>query len=402
MKQLLVIASAVGAGVLLWLLIVRRSAPPEVPFTRVTTETIVSTLSTNGKVEPREWIAARAERSGQVEDVFVRQGDYVVEDAPLVELDSREAQAALANAQARITAAKAELQVLAGGGNAGELASVDSQISDTRLQLETAKHNYESLQRLVAKQAATPMEVRNAKDLVDRLMAQLRGLDDRRTALATPNDKTIAQAKLRAAEADANLARRNTVLSIVRAPIAGTVYAFDLKKGAYLNVGDLVANIGQLDQVRVTIYVDEPELGRVQKGLPVTITWTARPGRQWKGTVDRMPTEIVALGTRQVGKVSCLIDNPDHDLLPGTNVDVEIRSKVVPNALTLPKEAIRREGFQYGVYLLQKDKIYWREVTLGASSTARSQVYGLKAEDAVVLPTDKPLKNGMTVSPIFP
>jgi multidrug efflux pump subunit AcrA (membrane-fusion protein) len=115
-----------------------------------------------------------------------------------------------------------------------------------------------------------------------------------------------------------------------------------------------------------------------------------------------MPTQIVALGTRQVGEVGCMIDNPDHDLLPGTNVDVEVRSKVIENALTVPKEAVRREAFQSGVYLLQGSKIYWREVTVGVSSTTRSTVYGLKAGDAVVLPTDHPLKNGMSVTPVYP
>ena len=91
--------------------------------------------------------------------------------------------------------------------------------------------------------------------------------------------------------------------SVVRAPIAGTVYQFDLKPGAYLNAGDLVASIGQLDRVRVKVFVDEPDLGRVKRGMPVGITWDAMPGRQWKGVVDKTPTQIVALGTRQVGEV---------------------------------------------------------------------------------------------------
>ncbi|MGH7490068.1 MAG: HlyD family secretion protein, partial [bacterium] len=227
----------------------------------MTPETIVSTLSTNGKVEPREWVSARAERAGQVEQIFIQKGEHVIQDAPLVELDSREAQTALANAQARIAEANAQLQVLARGGNTAEQAALDSQLAQARLELDAARHDFESLQRLEAKQAATPLQVRTAKDRVDRAQGQIHGLLERRAALAAPTDKTIAEAKLKAARADAALAQRNTILSIVRAPIDGIVYAFDLKKGAYLNPGDPVASIGQMDQVRVTIYVDEPELG---------------------------------------------------------------------------------------------------------------------------------------------
>src|SRR5258706_5969653 len=112
---------------------------------------------------------------------------------------------------------------------------------------------------------------------------------------------------------------------MVRAPIEGTVYQFDLKPGAYLNPGDLVATIGLLNRVRVNVYVDEPDLGSVAKGH------AAMRGRQWKREVDKTATQIVALGTRQVGEVVCVIQNPDRDLPPGTNVNVEIISRVIEN-----------------------------------------------------------------------
>ena len=76
--------------------------------------------------------------------------------------------------------------------------------------------------------------------------------------------------------------------SIVRAPIEGTVYQFDLKPGAYLNAGDTVASIGRLDQVRVNVNVDEPDLGHVAVGMPVIITWDALAGRQWAGVSTRL------------------------------------------------------------------------------------------------------------------
>jgi multidrug resistance efflux pump len=50
-----------------------------------------------------------------------------------------------------------------------------------------------------------------------------------------------------------------------------------LRPGAYLAAGDLLANVGRLDRVRIRVYVDEPLLGRVAPGQPVTITWEACP-----------------------------------------------------------------------------------------------------------------------------
>jgi len=190
-------------------------------------------------------------------------------------------------------------------------------------------------------------------------------------------------------------------MSIVRAPIAGTVYQFDLKPGAYLNAGDMVAGIGRLDRVRVTVYVDEPDLGRIAKGKPVTITWDAMPGRKWSGSIDRMPAQIIAFGARQVGEVVCVIDNPDHTLTPGANVTVSILSETAENAITIPKEAIQRQMAQTGVFVLNGNLVEWRAVRQGVNNTTRTQVGELKEGDAVALPADRSLTSGMEVRPVL-
>jgi RND family efflux transporter MFP subunit len=189
---------------------------------------------------------------------------------------------------------------------------------------------------------------------------------------------------------------------VIRAPMDGTVYDFDLKVGAYLNPGDLVAKVGKLDRVRVTVYVDEPDMGKVRKGQAVNITWDALPGHQWKGEVDRLPTQVVPLATRQVGEVGCIIQNPDRDLLPNANINAEIQAAVIPGALVLPKETLRRQGSENGVFLLQGDRVVWRKVSLGVSSYTKSQILaGIQEGDAVALPSEKALKGGLRVEPVM-
>jgi hypothetical protein len=72
----------------------------------------------------------------------------------------------------------------------------------------------------------------------------------------------------------------------------------------------------------------------------------------------------------------------------------------VPNAVTIPKEAVHREQSQIGVYLLEGDRIRWRLITQGVNNTTRTQVNELKDGDAVALPSEKPLKDGMVVEPL--
>ena len=401
LKRLLLIL--VPVAILAAWLISRRGGVPQVSFARVSRETLISTLNTNGKVEPIEWSAVRSETAGAVDKVNVVKGQAVARGQLLVELDAGQARGELASAQAKIAQANAERQVLSTGGRSTEIAEIESGLAAVRASLVNARRELEATERLAAKQAATSSDLNSAREAVQRLELQIQSYDRRRSALVAPTDRTIADARVRDMQALADAASRRIEVSQIRSPLAGILYQFDIRKGAYLNPGDLVGSVGRLSQVRVIVYVDEPDLGRVSKGMAVTISWDALPGRHWKGVVEKTPTQIVPLGTRQVGEVNCIIDNPEATLIPGTNINAEIVSQVVENALTIPKEAMRREGTQAGVFKLQGDRIVWQPVKTGAASVNRIQVLnGLNDSDAVALPVDMPLTSNTQVKPIFP
>jgi RND family efflux transporter MFP subunit len=242
-----------------------------------------------------------------------------------------------------------------------------------------------------------------SRDKVRQIELRIEGLERRRAALVGQSDRAVAEAKINEMEAAAAEIRHRVEVSNIRSPMSGMLYQFDLKPGAYLNPGDLVGSVGRINQLRVTVYVDEPELGRVEKGMPVNITWDAMAGRQWKGIVDRMPTQIVPLGTRQVGEVVCIIENPDLSLIPGTNINAEVLSRKADSALTIPKETVRTEGKQSFVMKLVGDRLITQPVKLGIGSITRIQVLqGLSEGDSIALPTERVLKNNEAVKPTYP
>jgi HlyD family secretion protein len=390
-----------GAAAIAWFAM-RKPSPQEVNFTKATRETLVSTLNTNGKVEPIEWMPVRSERMGVITRAWVSRGQLVRKGDPLVELDTRVASADFAKAQAAIQELEAQEQVLTQGGRVAERQQIDADLARTRLDLDAAQKNSQALERLVAKQAATRQELDTARQLVDQLQLRIQSLEKNKAALVTGTDKEIAKARLQQAHSAAAVAQTNLDLSVIRAPMDGTLYDFDLKQGSYVNPGDAIAKVGRLDRVRVTVYVDEPDLGKVRQGELVTITWDALPGHQWKGMVDKLPAQIVPLGTRQVGEVGCIIENPDRDLLANANINADIQATVVENAVSIPKEAIRRQGSDTGVLLLDGDRLVWRKVSLGISSYTKSQVLsGLNDGDAVALTSEKPIQSGSRVQPVF-
>jgi HlyD family secretion protein len=396
MALLLLAAAVVGWGVL------RKHSPPKVNFTQVKRTTLISNLPTNGKVEPFEWQGIRAERAGIVSSVSVRDGQAVRKDEVIAALSDPSLQADIQGAEAREAEARANLSALEMGGRPAELADIENSLKQARLELQQQQKESASLERLVQQQAATKIEVDAAHQKVQLSEATIEGLERRRQSLVAKSDVAAALARLQDAQSALNLARERAAQGVVRAPMAGAIYGLAVRAGGYVNPGDLLANVGKLDRLRVRLYVDEPELGRVVAGEPVSITWEALPGKKWDGSVERKPSSIQPLGSRQVGEVLCWIDNSAHDLIPGTNVDATIRTAVVENALVIPKEVLRRDAKGSFVFRLAGDTVERRSVKTGNASIGDVQVVdGLSEGDQVALPSDVAVKPGDRVTPVM-
>lgn len=400
MKKLLVLILVVIAIVIAWG-VLRRSQPPRVDFARVTRQTLVSALSTNGKAEPFEWREARAETAGLVKEVPIRDGQVVAEGATLAAIDDPALDADVRSADARVAEASANFAAFQAGGKPAEIADIENSLARARLDLERERREYDSLRRLAEKQAATAVEVDAARDKARQSESEIAGLEKRRSSLVAETDVDAAAARLKDAANALALARQRAARGVLRAPCGGVVYETSIRPGAYVKPGDLVARIGRMDRLRVRVYVDEPELGRVAAGDAVTITWDGLPGKNWLGKVEQKPVSIQTLGPRQVGEVICTIENPGRELAAGANVNAEIRTAVAGNALAIPKEAVRRDAAGDYVLALAGDHVERRSVQTGVFNVARVQVTsGLAESDAVALPSDNPLKPGDRVAAV--
>ena len=386
MKKWLFLLLVIAAAIVGWA-VLRKRAPVNATFAKVKRQELVSTLPTNGKAEPIEWQPVRAETAGLVTKVPVHDGQTLAKGAVLAEMSDPALGADIEAAQAKVAETRANLAALQEGGRPADLADIENSLARSRFELQKAQKEAATLQRLQQKQAATAAEVQVQSDRVRQIEIDIAGLEKRRTSLVARPDIDAAKARVQDAETALDLAKRRAAQSVVRAPMAGEVYGLAIRPGSYLNVGDLVANVGRLDRLRVRVYVDEPLLGRVAEGQPVTIRWEALPGKQWQGSVERKPAAIQALGSRQVGEVICIIENPGRDLIPGTNIDAEIRTAVAENALVIPKEALHHDAAGDYVLVRKGDAAERRAVKTGNSTVVLVQIVeGLNEGDEVALP----------------
>ncbi len=396
-------AGLILAGAFGWLLL-RPGPAPEVNFTRARREKLVSRLVTNGRIDPVDDLAIQAPRDGLVRRILVKQGQTLATGAIVAELEPPPGfQAELASAEARRVEAQGELRTLETGGTRSALAEIDAARARAEQELTGTQNRAASVERLVDKNAAPRVELEQLKARISELELELRNLAARRTAIVPASGRESAAARVMEAETEIARLRNEVSRSLIRTPGSGLVYELARKNPGPVRTGEVIARIGKTDLVRAIVFVDEPELGRVSTGMSVTITWDGMPKREWAGEVSRMPSRIVALNSRQVGEVECLVENSDGRLLPGANINAELITQVVEGALVLPTGAIRHNGPQAGVWVLTEGKVAWRSVTLGASSVSDTQIIsGVSDGESVALGAYESLAEGDSVTPRYP
>jgi HlyD family secretion protein len=360
---------------------------------------LAAALTTNGKLEPLERSVVRSAAEGLVKRLTLKKGQRVRRGDTLVELENPELADGLASAESTLAQLMTEMGALERGGSEALLAEIDSALVRSRSELETAKTEAAVLDRLVARQAATRFEADQAHVRIRNAEQEIASLQKKRATVVPVSSRPILQSRIKQAESAVALAKRRIEDAVVKSPMDGVLYDVAIREGSYLRPGDEIASIGKMDVLRAVVYVDEPELGRVAKGQRVEITWDAEPGRKWDGVVESLPTQVVPLNSRQVGEVLCAIGNADGRLPAGANVNVSIITKVVENALTVPKESLRKTDSRDSVFALSGDHVEARVVKLGVATLTEVEVVeGLRDGDRVALGVEPPLVNGEKVA----
>jgi HlyD family secretion protein len=352
-------------------------------------ETITAGISTNGQIEPVNNFEAHSPAPTTVKKIFVQQGDWVKPGQMLLQLDDASARAQAARSEAQLRGAEADISAVTNGGTQEEVLTNRNALIKAQADRDVAERNLKALRRLLQTGAASQAEVVAADNQLRVAESNVQLLQQKLSGRYSPVE--VGHVQARATEAQASLAAARELLkdSNVSTPIAGMVYSLPVRQGNFVNAGDLLVQVADLHQVRVRMFVDEPEIGKLQKGQPVEVTWDAFPGRVWTGTIESLPTNVVQRGTRMVGEVTCVIDNNDLKLLPNTNVSVAVITARHQNALTVPRESIHQDATGQYVYQVVKDELKRgalkrRDVKTGVADLTRVEVLSGLKDGAVV------------------
>ena len=377
-----------------------RPGPLKVRTTTVERGPIRSLISTNGKVEPIRNFEAHSPLATTVKRLLVKEGDHVRQGQLLLQLDDADLRSQAARAQAQMKSAQAGQAEVNTGGTHEELLTRDAQLIKDRNARDAAQRNLDVVRRLQQQGAASAGEVKQAEDALQRAQADVTLQEQKQKDRYSQPEMAKVQAVGLEAQAVYEAAEDALTKSTVRAPFDGVVYALPVKQGAYVQTGDLLLQEGDLSQMLVRTFVDEPDIGRLATGQKIEVTWDALPGRVWNGAVSTVPSTVKLRGTRNVGEVTCTLDNHDRHLLPNVNVGVTIITAEHSGVLTLLREAVRIDDTKPYVYEVVDGELKHRGVEVSLQNLTRVEITAGLSEHSVVALSSadaKPLTDGARV-----
>ncbi len=233
-----------------------------------------------------------------------------------------------------------------------------------------------------------------AYELADDLYQRRRRLYDNKIIAREELDQSGTQLKLAAADLEQIKVRYNH--GFPKSPVTGIVNHLYLEVGEYAEAGKPIANIVNIDRIKINVQVPELDVRYVKKGQKTPIRIDAFAELMLTGTVD-----FVALKADPATKtflVRSLIENPAHDIRPGMIGRVAFVRRTIPAALAAPLFAVVDKGGERIVFIEKDGLAESRIISIGVIEGDRVQITsGLNAGDHLIVKGHTEVEDGMRV-----
>lgn len=317
-------------------------APLPVDVLEVRPTRIAERLSTTGTIRASEEIDVVTEIPGRVEEIAFREGQPVAEDTVLLRLDDAERQA---------------------------------ELDRIRHRLELAVLREERLERLAADGVISSQEL------------------------------DVAVSERAALEAERRLAEARLEKTVIRAPFSGVLGLRDVSPGAWIEAGDRITTLQDLDPARLDFTVPERHLGTLGLGRVVAFRVQGLE-REFTARIVAIEPRVDPQSRSVLVRAECR--NPGGGdrsgaggrLLPGAFAEVELDVAVREAALTVPARAVITALEGTIVYVERDGRLESRPIETGIRSATEVEVTsGLEAGERVAVSAIGRLRNGLEIEP---
>ncbi len=313
----------------------------KVSVSKVERKTIVETVSANGKIQPEVEIKISSDVSGEITELYVKEGDSVQAGALLARIDPELYQSALDRAEANLNSSKASL-----ANSKARMLQSEAKYNEVEQQFKRNKQLHD--QKLISdgEFQTSQSTYLSAKADVDAAKQTIIG----------------AEFAVKTQEAGLKEARKNLTRTEIFAPVNGIVSKLNVEKGERVvgtsqMAGTEMMRIANLNDMEVSVDVNENDIVKVSIDDTCTIEVDAYNNRKFKGMVTEIANSATTSSattsdqvTNFIVKIRILrssyddlartIGNKRTVFRPGMSASVEVQTESVYQVLALPIESV--------------------------------------------------------------
>ena len=326
---------------------------------------ITESITASGTINPLSTVSIGTQASGRIAEIYVDYNSEVKEGQLLALIDQDNAKANVAQREASLEIAKAQVAV-------------------EENNIKYYKKALNRISKLNASKYSTEKELEAAERDYDNAVAQL----------------ALEKAQVKQAEASLNSAQTELSYTEIKSPVDGIVISKAVEVGqtvaASFSTPELFSVAEDLTKMQIEASVVEADIAKVKEGQTVRFNVDSYPDEYFTGIVTQVRNEAVTTLNVVTYTVVIGIDNTAMKLRPGMTANVEIITAEMKNVVAVPNQALRfymddgKNAKRYadrGIWILRKGEPVRISVETGVSDDTNTQVISseLALGDKVIL-----------------
>lgn len=370
------------------------SPPPPSPptvvavqTTKVKRQTISDIITLGGTLYPLHQADISPKVSAPVQRFYVQRGDHVRRGQLLAVLENKDLAATATATEGAFDQAQANYTTVTA-------TTLPEQIQTAELNLQNAEANLKAQQKLYDSNLWLYQQHALARKMLDQAeVALTMGKSQYLTAkkhlenlqnTGKSEQLNAAKGQLESARGQHLAATAQLNYSQLRSPIDGAVADRSVNPGGMAAAGTPLITVMDVSKVVVRLHVPQPQAALLKRGDGATL--------HVAGLQNGVPAKITIISpaldpNSTTVQIWVEAPNPNHDLQPGTSVEVSMIAEVLPNALVVPASSIltASNGTKSVMVVKSDSRVYGQNVTTGIEENGNMQIVsGLEDGEEIV------------------
>lgn len=308
--------------------------PTEVTTEKAAKRNIIETVSANGKIQPEAELKITSDVSGEIVEMYVKEGDQVKKGDLLCRIKPDIYESALERVNASVNSTKANAK------------TAIAQLAQAQAQLANAEASNARNKKLFDQNVISQQEMDASKASYEAAKANVEGLMESIKA----SDYNVKGMEASLKEANTNLDK-----TLIKAPVDGTVSKLNVEKGERVVgvqglQGTEILRLANLNEMEASVEVNENDIIRIHKNDTAIIEVDAYIGKKFRGivtevansanttgiSVDQVTNFVVKIRVIRESYIDLVSDINPAPFRPGMSASVEIQTMRAANIITVP------------------------------------------------------------------